>query len=492
MCDWLEIEMPPSINVARSTRVTKFYPPKKWKYPESGAYETGNPLAPAVVVLPTPNSDLIQVALETGVAIVGFVRTANVGVEKVIANIVANPNIRWVIVFGRESEGHMPGQTLVSVRQNGINKQGKVIGSKGLTPYLLNLPKKAIDRFRSQVQVIDAIGCDHADILRKLIKGTFQEKENPVSVYDNRKSQGYALYDPGRYWEEPIRVSILDKLKSYGFYEIVSHYTTAIHAKDIASAYRLLLDAIASAGIEYKDERNSYVKELLNVQVNLGNPLENFIPHDPPFLPEGMKLTDSEMVAYLETYAKTYFLPYPAEVNFQRRLDGSWHFKLVRKKTAYTYGQRLVSHWQIPQVTRYERISGEPTRRVKINQLEVAVSALRDSIARGNPTRRVVMSLIDPAKDLRMVPEREEIPCFTQYFAYPRKDGEKWKIHGVFIMRSHDAYKAFIPNAFAAGKILEYLSRKVDASSGTLTIFLGSAHIYLSDVTSEERQPAIK
>lgn len=388
--------------------------------------------------------------------------------------------------FGKESEGHAPGQTIVALLKNGIDEQGKVIGSKGLTPYLLNLPRNAIDRFRSQVQVVDAIGCDHPDVLRKLIKGAFQEKENTVHVYNERNQKSYALYDPGRYWEEPIRVSILDKLRKFGLYEVLSHYTTAIHARSIASAYRLLLDAISSAGLEYKDERNSHVKELLNVQINIENPLEDFIPHDPPFRPEGIRLTDIEMKDYLEAYAKTYLLPYPAEVDFQNSLDGHWQFKLVKKKTAYTYGQRLTSHWQIYQTSKDGSIHNRATRRVAINQIEVAVSALRDSIARGNPTRRVVMSLIDPRIDLRMVPEKEEIPCFTQYFAYPRKDADQWRIHGVFIMRSHDAYKAFIPNAFAAGKILEYLSKSVEALLGTLTIFLGSAHIYLSDVTIGE------
>jgi len=488
MCDWLTIkESSTSDKIASNTRVSKFYPPAKWSYPEPGTYETDNPLAPSVVVLPTPSSDLMRVGLETGVAIVGFVRTANVGIEKIIANVVANPNIRWVIVFGKESEGHAPGETIVALHQNGIDKQGKVKGSRGLTPYLLNLPRKAIDRFRSQVRIIDAIGCDHPEILRKLIKGTFQEKENTVHVYNDRKRQDYALYDPGRYWEEPIRVSILDKLRSFGAYEVLSHYTTAIHARDISSAYRLLLDAISSAGIEYKDERNSYVKELLNVQINIEKPLDNFIPRDPPFLPEGMKITDDEMKSYLETYAKTYFLPYPVAVDSHRSLDGKWHFELVKKDTAYTYGQRLTSHWRTRLQSKKESLNNRATRKdVVINQVEVAASALRDSIARGNPTRRVVMSLIDPRIDLRMVPEKEEIPCFTQYFAYPRKDADQWRIHGVFMMRSHDAYKAFIPNAYAASKILEYFSRNADASLGTLTIFLGSAHIYLSDVKTGE------
>lgn len=483
MCDWIEIQETPILgNETISTQVGKFHPSTNWKYPESGTYETGNPLASAVVVLPTPNGELIRVALETGVAIAGFVRTANVGLEKIVANVVANPNIRWVIVFGRESKGHAPGQTLVALHRNGVNEQGKIIGSRGLSPYLLNVPRTAIDRFRSQVQVIDAIGCECPDILRKLVRGTFQEKHRPTHIYTEKNSKSYSLFDPGRYWEEPLHVSILDKLKNFGLYEIVSHYTTGIHAKTISSAFRLLLDAISSAGIEYKDERNSYVKELLNVQVNIESPLEDFIPHDPTFRPEGINLTDAEMNAYLETYAKTYFVPYHAEVEFQRRLDGSWYFKLVRKKTAYTYGKRLTGHWETRKVPRNEALSKRGVRRIKINQLEVASSALRDSIAKGNPTRRVVMTLVDPRKDLEMVPESEEIPCFTQYFAYPRKEENRWKIHGVFIMRSHDAYKAFIPNAFAAAKILEHFCKSADALLGTLTIFLGSAHIYLSDV----------
>ena len=201
MCDWLVIdENLTSANIVKYNRIVKFVPPKNWSYPEPGAYELCNPLSPSMVVLPTPNSDLMRVALETGVAAVGFVRTANVGIEKIVANVIANPNIRWLIIFGQESEGHSPGQTIIALHRNGLDKNGKVIGSKGLTPYLLNLPTKAIDRFRRQVQIIDAIGCSHADVLRKLIVGTFQEKENATNVLDLRSKKTYTLFDSGKYW----------------------------------------------------------------------------------------------------------------------------------------------------------------------------------------------------------------------------------------------------------------------------------------------------
>lgn len=71
---------------------------------EKGNFIVGNEYSPVAVVIPRGNHNLIKIAVESGAAIVGHLVTANIGIEKIIANVISNPNIRYIIIFGMESE----------------------------------------------------------------------------------------------------------------------------------------------------------------------------------------------------------------------------------------------------------------------------------------------------------------------------------------------------------------------------------------------------
>ncbi len=98
-----------------------------------------------------------------GLAIVGKLETENIGIDKIIKNVVANPNIRYLIVTGVEPKGHLSGQTMLALVENGVDENGKVIGSKGKRPILRNVSKDEIETFRRQIKAIDLIGCECTD-----------------------------------------------------------------------------------------------------------------------------------------------------------------------------------------------------------------------------------------------------------------------------------------------------------------------------------------
>ncbi len=50
-------------------------------------------------------------------------QTANIGLEKIIANVVTNPNIRYVVLSGKEAEGHKAGDVLIALIENGVNEK---------------------------------------------------------------------------------------------------------------------------------------------------------------------------------------------------------------------------------------------------------------------------------------------------------------------------------------------------------------------------------
>ena len=87
----------------------------------------------------------------------GTVKTENLGLEKVLLNIVSNPSIRYLVVCGKEEFGHFPGDAVVNLARNGIDEDRRIIGTKGAIPYLCSIPDEVVRRFREQVKVIDLV-----------------------------------------------------------------------------------------------------------------------------------------------------------------------------------------------------------------------------------------------------------------------------------------------------------------------------------------------
>lgn len=104
------------------------------------------------------------------VAIWGQHKTENLGIEKIMANVISNPNIRYLIICGEEVRGHRSGASIISLHENGIDDNGRIIGAKGAVPYIENLPAEAIARFREQVEIIDMIGIMSVDEILAKVK----------------------------------------------------------------------------------------------------------------------------------------------------------------------------------------------------------------------------------------------------------------------------------------------------------------------------------
>ena len=113
-------------------------------YPsEEGCYLRGNDYSPVAVVVilrwereKTPPSieQLVRVAVESGAALAGTLQTENVGLEKVVCNVVSNPNIRFLIVCGPETPGHLVGDAILALHNNGIDEDKRIVGAKAPTP----------------------------------------------------------------------------------------------------------------------------------------------------------------------------------------------------------------------------------------------------------------------------------------------------------------------------------------------------------------------
>ena len=173
--------------------------------PEEGRYLRGNDFSPVAVAIvlnceaekiPPDLEKLVRAGIEAGAALSGTVQTENIGFEKMVCNIVANPNIRYLILGGPESEGHLTGEAMKALLANGVDEKKRIVGTASPHPFLFNLPLELIERFRKQVSLIDLQFEGDPEVIRKAVWSCYQEESVDF--------RGYRLYDPGAYPEPPI------------------------------------------------------------------------------------------------------------------------------------------------------------------------------------------------------------------------------------------------------------------------------------------------
>lgn len=121
----------------------------------------------------------------TGLSIIGSLHTENLGIEHLIRNLLANPNIRFLILCGEDTQraiGHLPGQSLASLLRHGIDEKRRIIGARGKRPFIKNLDGDHVEVFRQQVQLIDHIGETNPKTLRMLIAEAAVNNPGPVTT----------------------------------------------------------------------------------------------------------------------------------------------------------------------------------------------------------------------------------------------------------------------------------------------------------------------
>jgi len=132
-----------------------------------GDFHSGDANSPVAVV--TMGSHLDEQGIcDAGAALCGSCKTENLGLEKVIANVIANPNIRFILLVGTEVKGHLSGQTLVALHKSGI-KEGRVVGAEGAIPFIENLNDAAIKRFQEQVEVVNIMESEDLNAIKAKI-----------------------------------------------------------------------------------------------------------------------------------------------------------------------------------------------------------------------------------------------------------------------------------------------------------------------------------
>ena len=144
--------------------------PAKASWPViDGSYLVGDPAAPVAVCTLTSDELLAPLAGVPGVAIAGEVQTANLGIEHIILNVMANPAIRFLLLCGKESRLFRQGQSLGALFENGVDEDRRIIGAEGHEPVLRTVTPQQVAAFRQQVALVDWMGERDLETLRERI-----------------------------------------------------------------------------------------------------------------------------------------------------------------------------------------------------------------------------------------------------------------------------------------------------------------------------------
>ncbi|WP_048152828.1 tetrahydromethanopterin S-methyltransferase subunit A [Methanolacinia paynteri] len=160
-----------------------------------GDYHTGD--ANSCVVVVTMGSHLDEQGVcDAGAGMCGSCKTENLGLEKIVANVISNPNIRFIITCGTEVKGHLSGQCLKALHAGGV-EGGKIVGAKGAIPFIENLNDAAIKRFQEQVELIDIMETEDLGAIKAKVQeciskdpGAFEGDAMVIEVKEEEGGSG--------------------------------------------------------------------------------------------------------------------------------------------------------------------------------------------------------------------------------------------------------------------------------------------------------------
>lgn len=222
----------------------------------NGDYVVGDPESP--VAAATLASHIEQIPVDAGAAIAGPCKTENLGIEKMMANLISNPNIRFLVLCGSEVQGHITGQSIEALHANGVDpEKRKIVDATGAIPFIENIPDEGIERFQQQLEIVSIIDTEDAAAIQSKIKeciekdpGAFEEEAMIVEVSegDEEEDEGEEIkpVTPETALIEARMRNIQTQIKSVGALQRVfaGMYSGKVQGIMIGLAFTLIIGTI--------------------------------------------------------------------------------------------------------------------------------------------------------------------------------------------------------------------------------------------------------
>lgn len=216
----------------------------------------------------------LERATLAGLSIVGTMHTENLGIERVIRNVLANPNIRFLVLCGEDTQqtiGHLPGQSLATLFRNGIDERGRIIGAKGKRPVLKNVTADQVRAFVRRIELLDLIGETSTERIARGISELAARNPGPSrEVIAEHALRPTIAPEPRRLIPDPAgffvvypdgarKRLVLEHYTNLGILDCVLEGTTpaALYSEAIARSLISRLDHAAYLGRELARAENS-------------------------------------------------------------------------------------------------------------------------------------------------------------------------------------------------------------------------------------------
>ncbi|NMB57444.1 DUF4346 domain-containing protein [Candidatus Beckwithbacteria bacterium] len=226
------------------------------------------------------------------------------GVNAILRNIMANPQIRTIVLWGAELS--LSGHSLKKFIENGVDKDNKIIEGRGEIER--EITAEYIKQFRENIEVIDLRG-KPVDELIKTLKKLKKIKKEPFA----KKA---TIFPPS----QPI--AQVFPSEQVGF---------RVEGKTVAQTWLKVINEIYKYG-RYKHTRYTQQNELREV-LNMMAVITDEDP-DKEYFPKYLPFEMSELRAY-----------YP-EITTAKVIPG----------TSYSYGYRMMEHFKVDQIAKIKEL----------------------------------------------------------------------------------------------------------------------------------------
>jgi tetrahydromethanopterin S-methyltransferase subunit A len=207
-------------SVAISDQLETSWPP----FP--GEYVVGNP-AGSVAICTLSNRELPQKLIAASgpdLAIAGRCDTENIGIEKVVLNLLANSHIRWLLLCGVDAPGHRAADAFLRLKERGVDANMRVLESAAWRPVLNNLTLSDVARFREQIEFVNMIGVTAVDKIVDAAREAAKKPKTALSSRTLRNSDKFASR-VGRLHARAPKTLRLDKA---GFFVVLPQAATGL------------------------------------------------------------------------------------------------------------------------------------------------------------------------------------------------------------------------------------------------------------------------
>jgi len=226
------------------------------------------------------------------------------GINAIIRNVMANPNIRTIVIWG--SEMSLSGHSLISLMKNGVDEKRRIV--KGRGEIEKEIPDKIIKSFRENIEVVDLRGRTKDQLIAKVEDLTKIQKES-------------FLTKPLEFPRSEPKMEVLPSERT-GFY---------VRGKTVAATWLKLLNEIYKYGRpkHTRYSKDNELKEILNLTAVI-------TAEDPGkvYFPEYLPFERGELEAYY------------AEIMTEREIPG----------VAYNYGKRMRKHFGVNQIQKMKEL----------------------------------------------------------------------------------------------------------------------------------------